>query len=188
MNDVLKNKLNIAGALIGLLTNGFFCVWLLCQPGTQNLNTASWVMWTIMNGIVVFLSIKEGNKRPWLFIGWTVTTSITTVGMILKGASFQIGTTEIISILGVITSVYFWIKNKTANALIACAVAMFIAGIPQMVNFWYTPAISTWWLWAGNAIACALSMFGSAKWKSISNVPIVTGFCYHVGILLILNR
>lgn len=187
MNN-LKNWLNTASGVLGFLVTFSFGVWLLRQSGSQSLNVASWIMWTLMDGVLVALSIRGGNKKPFLFIGWTLAALLVTAGMLINGAVWQIGFVEMVSIGAVILSVYFWVTDKSEKGLFACAVAMFVAGLPQIASFWNTPATGTWWLWAGTAFVCALSILGSAKWKSAHNAPTISSFVYQIVVLAVLFR
>lgn len=187
MNN-LKNLLNAASGVLGFLVTFSFGVWLLWQSGSQSLNATSWVMWTLMDGILVALSIRGGNKKPFLFIGWTLAALLITFGILINGAVWQIGFVEMVSIGAVILSVYFWVKDKSEKGLFACAVAMFVAGLPQITSFWHTPATGTWWLWAGTAFVCTLSILGSARWKSAHNAPTISSLLYQAIVLAVLFR
>lgn len=145
-------------------------------------------MWTLMDGILVVLSIRAGNKKPYLFIGWTLAALLVTTGMFINGAIWQFGFVEMISIGVAILSVYFWITDKSEDGLWACAIGMFVAGVPQIFSFWDVPAINTWWLWAGSGSACVLSILGSAKWKSAHNAPTISSLSYQIVVLAVLFR
>ena len=183
-----KNLLNTVSGIAGFSVTLAFGIWLLAQPNSQILNVASWVMWTLLDGVVVALALKGGNKKPYLFIGWTAAAILVTTSMLWNGAVWQIGFAEMVSITAVAVATYLWWTNKWGMGLIACAIAMFVAGIPQVVNFWHVPAQSTWWLWAGTAAACVLSIAGSEKMKSLQNAPTYSSVAFQILVLSVLFR
>ncbi|MDP1707191.1 MAG: hypothetical protein Q8L30_01390 [bacterium] len=146
------------------------------------------MMWTVMDAVLVALSFRGGNTKPYLFIGWTCAAILVTVGMLINGADWKIGFVEMVSIGGAAVAVYFWVTSEPEKGLFACAIAMFVAGIPQIANFWKEPAVGTWWLWAGTAFVCALSILGSTKWKSAHNVPTLSSLVYQIVVLAVLYR
>lgn len=194
-----KNLLNMISGITGFGVPFAFGIWLLAQPNSQSLNVASWVMWTLLDIVIVMLAIhaeKEKVKKdpsamfqvPYLFIGWTLAAAIVTFGMLWNGATWQMGFAEMVSMLAVVIATRLWWTNKWCLGLISCAIAMFVAGIPQVMNFWHTPAPSTWWLWAGTGIACVLSIAGSEKMKSLQNAPTYSSAAFQVLVLFILFR
>ena len=185
MNKLKTWSNNVSGVL-GFLVPFSFGVWLLQQSDSKSMNVTTWILWTIMDGVLVALSIRAGNKKPYLFIGWTLAALLVTTGMILKGASWQIGFVEIVSFIGVIIATYFWVTNKSERGLYASAIAMFIAGVPQIVTFWTSPAIDTWWLWAGTALACTFSILASPRLQNATNAPTMASFSYQIVVLAVL--
>lgn len=189
----------MVSGIVGFGVTLGFGIWLLAQPNSQSLNVASWVMWTLLDGVIVMLAIRAEKEKlkknpsaefkpPYLFIGWTVAATLVTIGMLWNGAVWQIGFAEIVSMIVVMVATYLWWTNKWGMGLIACAIAMFVAGIPQVVSFWSAPAPSTWWLWAGTVVACALSLAGSEKLKSLSNAPTYSSVAFQVLVLSVLFR
>jgi hypothetical protein len=194
-----KDFLNKASGIVGFSVTVAFGFWLLLQPNSQSLNVASWAMWTLLDGVVVMLAIRSEKERikkdptavfswPYLFIGWTVAAVLVTASMLWNGAVWQIGFAEIVSMIAVAVATYLWWTNKWGMGLIACAIAMFIAGIPQIVNFWQAPAPATWWLWTFTGLACILSLAGSPKLKSLQNVPTCSSTAFQIVVLSVLFR
>lgn len=181
-----KHWLNIASGITGFSVTFIFGIWLLWQPDSQNLNVTSWVLWTLMDSVLVALAIRGGNKRPFLFIGWTVAAALVSVSALINGATWKLGFAEWVSIAGVAVAICFWLKNNSGYGLYACAIALFLAGVPQISDFWDVPATGTWWLWVGTAIACTLSILGSAKWANASNVPTLSSLVYQIVVLAVL--
>lgn len=183
-----KKKINVTSGVLGFLVTFSFGLWLLVQQSSQSLNVASWTMWTLLDAITLALMIKGGDREPYLMVGWTVSAVLITAGMLIKGAVWQFGVTEVISMVAVSFAVILWVKNLWGKGIIICAVAMFVAGVPQLVTFWSAPARDTWWLWVGTGTACLISILSSVKVKSIYNAPLASSLLFQLVALAVLYR
>lgn len=183
-----KELTSIISGILGFCVTMSFGVWLLNQSDAQGINIASWVMWTLLDGIALALAWKASTETPYMLIGWTAAATIVTTGILWKGATWQIGFAEITSAVAVVIATYLWWTNKWGMGLIACSLAMFVAGIPQVMNFWDTPAQATWWLWVGIAISGTLSIVGSENRKGLQNAPAYSSVLYQLLVLLVLFR
>lgn len=180
--------LNTLSGVVGFLTTFSFGIWLLQQPNSKNMNVTSWVMWALMDGILVMLALKSGNHEPYLFIGWTLAATLVVVGILVKGASWEMDFGSWVCVITVGASAYFWATNASGLGLYACAVAMFVAGIPQIKNFLKAPAKETWWLWTGTAVAGVMSVAASEHALSVDNAPTISSALYQLVVLAILFR
>lgn len=192
--DVLNGLSGFAGFVVVIV----FGFWLLTKSSTQNLNIASWVMWALMDLVVVLLCFKAGNKRPYLFIGWMLATLIVVGIMLAHGASWSPSPIESevnwVTVAAVMICVYFLVTDKSEDAmkskkcLYLCAVAMFIAGVPQLITYWSSPSKDTWWLWVATALICLATIFTTEKKLSVFNAPTFSSLTYQVVILAIMYR
>lgn len=178
----------MVSGIVGFSVTMSFGIWLLHQTNSQEINFASWAMWTLLDCIALALAWKASTERPYMLIGWTAAAVIVTTSILWKGAMWQLGFAEVVSMIAVVLATHLWWTNKWGMGLIACAIAMFVAGIPQVVNFWNAPAPSTWWLWAGTAVSGILSILGSEDKKGLQNAPAYSSIMYQTLVLLVLFR
>ncbi len=169
--------------MIGFVVTLGLGIWLLTQGDTQSLNIVSWVMWSLMSWVLVGLAFQKRKREPdspipFLYIGWAISASLVTVGVLMKGATWEFGAVEMVCIFTVLVAIYFWIRDAGGAGLIACALGMFVAGLPQTGSFWNGPAQDIWWLWTGTAIASGLSILGSGKLRNTFNAPSVSSLIY----------
>jgi hypothetical protein len=186
----IKNKTSFAGGVLGFLVTFTFGLWLIKNNVPQS--TASWTMWAMLDFcslILTLKALKSGDARPYLLFGWTLAATFVVVILIFNGTSWTWGWTEWLSACGVVTAARYWVKNQSIKGLWACAIAMNVAGIPLAYDFWIDPQQSTWWVWAGTILSCALSIAGSDKLLSIEkNLVPASSFLYNILLLSILFR
>ena len=138
-----------------------FAIYLVMHNVPQN--TASWIMWTILDVLVVASCISAGNKRPWLPIGFTFGALLVTIILLSKGV-WHWGTVETISAIGATIAAICWWKLGAKAAVIACLTAMIIASAPAVYDAWLHPNPASWWFWGGVGFSCALSCYGAKAW------------------------
>ncbi|NQV88308.1 MAG: hypothetical protein HQ402_01990 [Parcubacteria group bacterium] len=156
-----KTLCGIVGAIIPAVTIIAFALHLLMKE--IQLNVVSWILWTILDIVLVITAIAAGNKRPWLPIGYTFGAAFVTIILWSRGL-WEFGFAEGISVLGVVAALVVWRFVGAKGAIITASIAMTIAALPQAYDFWITPNPSTWWLWAFVAIGCFLSIVGARSW------------------------
>lgn len=182
-----KEILSILSGLIGFAVPTTFGIWLLNAGQAQSI--ASWAMWTALDLTTLILAIKAGNKKPWLPLGWTIAATFVLIAVIYTGGNWKFGAVEYLSAAGVIIAAYYWIKDKAGMGLWACAIAMFISGLPIAFDYWKNPQQETWWVWVGTVIACTLTISSASKISDIKQTLVPTSaLIYNLMLLAILFR
>jgi len=157
----VKKKIGFLGGLISAVAIVAFAVYLMIHDVEQNV--ASWIMWTILDVLVVASCVSAGNKRPWLPIGFTIGALLVTIILLTKGI-WHWGIVETISAAGATVAAICWWKLGPKAAIVACLSAMLIATIPAAYDAWLHPNPASWWLWATVAFSCILSCYGAKAW------------------------
>ncbi len=157
----MKQKIGFAGGMISAITIVGFAFFLMAHDVHQN--TASWILWTILDVLMLVTCIAAGNKRPWLPAGFVLGASLVTIVLLTKGV-WHWGTVETISAVGSGVAIICWLSFGPKSAVVACMAAMTIAAIPAMYDAWFQPNPASWWLWGGVAFSSVLSCYGAKKW------------------------
>lgn len=157
----MKQKIGFLGGLISTIVVVAFGIYLAVNDVHQNVVT--WIMWTILDVIILLTSLAAGNKQPWLPAGYTLGSFLVTAIIISRG-DWQWGIVETISIIGVLVAIIFWKKSGPRSAIVVSTLAMTVAGIPAMRDAWLAPDPGSWWLWGGVAFSCILSCYGAKAW------------------------
>ncbi|MFO0718847.1 MAG: hypothetical protein U0522_02380 [Candidatus Paceibacterota bacterium] len=160
-NELLKKRIGLIGGLISTIVIVAFAVYLMVHDLPQN--TASWIMWTVLDALILVGCVAAGNKRPWLPAGFTLGALLVTIILLGKG-TWHWGLVEMISAIGMAVAVICWWRSGPKLAIVACMTAMTIAAFPAMYDAWLKPNSESWWLWAGVAFSCVLSCYGAKKW------------------------
>ena len=158
----MKKKLGIAGAVISFCAIIAFAIELTIKDIPQN--TVTWILWTLLDGILLVASLKAGNKRPWLPAGFTASAFLVTAVLLWKGV-WQWGMVETVSVVGVGLSLLLWKKLGPKWAIIMGVAAMNIAGWPAIYDAYINPNPLSWWMWFSVGIAAILTSIAAEKWS-----------------------
>ena len=180
-----KALCGIIGGIIPAVTVIAFALHLLMKE--IPLNVVSWILWTILDVVLVITAIAAGNKRPWLPLGYTFGAALVTIILWNRGL-WEFGFAEGISILGVVTALVVWCFVSARGAIIIASIAKIIAALPQAYDFWITPNPSTWWLWSFVAVGCFLSIIGARSWTIEDRFfPVASGLFNLSMVILVLR-
>lgn len=152
---------NFAG-VIGAVAISAFGVQVLLMKSVEGLSFTSFLSWTAMDAMCLYLAWKR-NESTALFLGWTLSAVFATTCLYYKGAPGSFGAVESVAVTTVMISMFGMLRGSTKVGVIACAVGMFVAGIPQLVSIMSTGDTSTWWLWAVSAVAGLMTLRASEK-------------------------
>lgn len=181
----MKEKIGLSGGLIATVVIVAFGIYLATNNVHQNIVT--WILWTILDAMILLSSLAAGNKRPWLPAGYTL-GSILVVVIILSRGEWSFGLVETLSVIGVIAAIIVWKKSGPKFAVIASTLGMTIAGIPGMYDSWIRPNPESWWLWAGVAFSCILSCYGAKAWTIEDRFLPCASFAFNCSMMVFVLR
>ena len=161
MKEALKT---CAVTASGLLSFGI-CVlfaWVL-YAGRIPQSIATWGMSAALDTLGLILVIKDGNKKPFLQLGWAAAGLFVFTAVLLNGNRVGWGLTETISVMFFGIAVWLWVTQTARRALWAYMIARYVAFVPLMVAYWDKPQPDTLWLWLLMVVACLLAILGAEK-------------------------
>lgn len=177
----MKQKIGFIGGLISAVTIVAFAIYLTTRNVPQN--TASWIMWTILDVLIMLSCIAAGNKRPWLPAGFTLGASLVTIILLTRGV-WHWGTVETISAIGAAVATICWWKLGPKSAVVASTFAMTIAGLPAMHDAWFQPNPASWWLWGGVSLSC----YGAKAWTIEDRFLPCASFMFNTSMMILVLR
>ena len=150
----------------------------------QNLTT--WVIWTVLNALLLQASISAGNKDSWrLSAGATAGVVLVTLILLAKG-EWHVGLVEMICIIGVLVSTIVWKLQGPKRGVVAIVVAMTLAGLPNMYDTFLAPSSESWFLWGGLTLACILAALSAEKWTIEDRLyPVTLGIFNFIMLVLV---
>lgn len=181
----MKEKIGFSGGLIATIVIVSFGIYLSMNNVYQNIVT--WILWTILDAMILFSSLAAGNKRPWLPAGYTL-GSILVVVIIISKNVWSFGLVETMSVIGVIAAIIIWKRSGPKLAVIASTLGMIIAGIPGMYDAWLQPTPESWWLWAGVSLSCILTCFGAKAWTIEDRFLPCASFIFNLSMMIFVLR
>lgn len=181
----MKEKIGFIGGLISAGVVVVFAVRLATHSIPQS--AATWVMWAILDALMLKNCIVAGNKRPWLPGGWTLGACLVALMLLARG-EWSWGTIETTSAVGVAISLFCSWKLEPKSAIIASVFAMTIAGIPAIHDAWFHPNPVSWWLWGGTAFSCTLSCYGAKAWTIEDRFIPCASFIFNTAMTILVLR
>lgn len=161
MSERLKHWVVVASGILGFVIPTYFAWTLYVTHVPQNI--ATWGMVFALDALGLILVYKDGNKKPFLQIGWAVAMCCVFLAVILNGNQMVWGRTEIISVILCVVAIILWITMSARKALWAYIAAMYISFIPLAVDYWNKPQPDTLWLWLWTIVTCLLAILGAEK-------------------------
>jgi len=180
--SVMKETLKKIGGLISAVTLIAFALYLMAHD--VKLNIATWVLWTLLDIILVMTGrealLRQGkNEWPWLPIGWTTGAAIVTIILLTRG-QWQWTWTETLTVIVTAIAAGHWRATSNARAgIVAATLAMTVAGIPSAMLAWNHPDPSSWWLWAGVSVSCFFTLAGTKEWSIEERFLPVASFMFN---------
>jgi hypothetical protein len=140
----------------------FWMAWAVWVKKIPSMSSASWFMWTILDGILTWTSYSAAPSELGWFLpfGWTVGAALCTFVTFFRGVWIW-GLRETICALAVSVAVYFWLTISAFAGVISGTIALTVAGIPAAVDMFRVPIRGTFPVWIATAIACIFTLLGS---------------------------
>jgi len=181
-----RKSLATVGGLMASLTIIAFGLSLLSSNVEQNVVT--WIMWAILDVLLLLSSIAAGSKGAWLLpAGYTLGATTTAVVLLRRGV-WVWGTIETLCAVGVLASVVVWRSVGPKWAIVALTIAMTIAGVPEAHHEYLNPQPASWWLWAIVALSCVLTGFATKEWSIKERFFPIASFCWNAFMTILVLR
>jgi hypothetical protein len=175
---ILKEFIGYAAGGLGFIVPAFFA-WDIYTGLTKDPNTATWLMVWFMDVTGLIIVVAEGNRKPWLQVGWLLAATLIILAIFFRGGNWYWGNIETISTaLCVIAFVLWQACNKlqvTKNygvwvGLALQSLAIFISFIPQGVNYLDHPRPETWYVWFFSIIASLMAIYAAEDRRNPAHV------------------
>ncbi len=151
----------LVSGILGFIIPTYFA-WTVYQSDTPQ-NIATWSMILLLDFIGLVLVIKDGNKKPYLQIGWAAAALCIVLAITLGNSPWHWGWTETASLVLCGIAVLLWLTMSARVAIWAYMTAMYVSLVPLMVDYWYKPQPETLWLWTWTVGTCLLAIYGAPK-------------------------
>lgn len=154
-----NGRLEKLAGILGFTVIALFGIFIAYTGKLEGVSMVSFAMWCCLD-ILLWVIAKRRGEVPLLIIGWTVSTIGVTVLFAILGASWHIGTPEVVAMLCVaIAAGGLWYWQKDAKASYAGGIALYLSGIPQTILAYQNPLPETWWFWLMATAATGLSLY-----------------------------
>jgi hypothetical protein len=157
----IKEFAVLASGILGFIIPTYFA-WTVYQSNTPQ-NIATWSMILLLDFIGLVLVIRDGNKKPYLQIGWAAAALCIVLAITLSDSPWHWGWTETASLVLCGIAVLLWLRMSARVAIWAYMTAMYASLAPLMVDYWYKPQPETLWLWTWTVGTCLLAIYGAQK-------------------------
>lgn len=157
----------ILSGIVSFTASTCFALTVFLQDIPQNI--ATWAMVLILDFIGLILVISDGNKKPYLQIGWTISAFCIVSAIIFNDSPWHWGIIESASSILCAISIVIWIKTTAHKALWAYMVASYTSCYPLIKDYWYSSQPETIWIWLCTIAACLLAIYGAPK-RDFANV------------------
>jgi len=123
---------------------------------------AMWALWAVLDTtITISLILRDGNF--WLTAGFAAGSIILSLALLAKGR-FTWGGLETVVLLLVLACLAIWKFSGPRRAIVATTLAIFIAGLPGLIELWKNPQPSVARIWLGYTIANLMAFLGGSTW------------------------
>ncbi|MEK7602349.1 MAG: hypothetical protein AAB472_02595 [Patescibacteria group bacterium] len=131
--------------------------------GQTRMNIATWLVWSIVNTVVTAAIIKSGFSHPWMNITFMI-GSIVTLLLSLRRGNWSWGKIETICSIIALVAMVCWFYFGPTQALVLGVTAMFVGGVPQLIDTYHRPGDQQSWTWFLFLTSCTLSLMGAPTW------------------------
>ena len=146
-----------AAALCGLLAYVLMIHELVKTQASMNI--ATWVIWTTLDAAAFASAFNAGERIPWMIGVFTIGAGIIAV-LSLRNGSWHWSWLETACTFAVFISLGLWFTSPLWT-LIASSLAMFVGGIPQLVDAYHEPSTQNKRNWILFLVSNMLSLLGA---------------------------
>ena len=149
------------------------------------LNPASWIMWTVLDLTIAIGMLKAKQSSAGMMVAFTIgagtIASITVLQLLTGVTSWTWGSKETLTaVCFVVTLAARQVSASDTLTMNIGATAMFIAGIPTLIDAWHNPAAQNALFWGMCAIGWIITIMGTprsfGRWYMPIGGAILNGF------------
>jgi len=123
---------------------------------------AMWALWAVLDTLItISLILQNGNF--WLTAGFATGSIVLSLLLLAKGR-FAWGRLETAILLLVLVCLAIWKFSGPQMATVATTLAIFIAGLPGLIELWRNPQPAVARIWLGYTIANLMALLGGSAW------------------------
>ena len=182
--DRPKQWANVASGVLGFVAPTYFA-WTVYRDGIPQ-NVATWSMIILLDALGLILVYKDGNRRPFLQLGWFAASFCILAAILIGESPWQWGTVETVSLLLCLVAIILWRTLNAKIAIFAYVTALIVSGAPLAVDYWYVPQPSTTWLWITTILTCFLSIYAAER-RDVAHTAVPMGAIFINGLIGILS-
>jgi hypothetical protein len=125
----------------------------------ESMNVATWVIWAVLDGVAFASAYASGDRIPWM-IGVFTTGAVVIAILSIKNGKWHWGRLEWVCTAAAILSFGLWSFGPVWS-LVASSLAMFVGGLPQVVDAYMAPHLQSKLNWGLFLASNATSLFGA---------------------------
>src|ERR1041385_911137 len=154
------NYLGLAGGIIGLVAFLLLTIDLLRTTTEQSF--AAFLLWALLDGIAAATTIIEGGNY-WLALFNAIGSAAITLILVRKKQVSWTWIETMTAILVVICLVVWYTSGELAG-IVASSLAVFIAGIPQVIDTFKKPENTPWLPYAVFLVGNVIALMAGKAW------------------------
>lgn len=174
---------SLMSGVLGFTATTYFA-WTLYKNNLPQ-NIATWLMVLLLEIIGLWSVLKDGNKKPYLQVGWAAAALCVVLAITLGNSPWHWGWTESISLFLCAVAIFLFLTISARMAIWTYMIAMYISFVPLMVDYWYRPQLETLWFWFWNITACLFAVYGAPK-RDFANVFIPWASIFQNALVILL--
>ncbi len=158
------------GIVAGLLAIGGYAPYIYSTiRGSTKPNRATWLIWTIVGGLLAFSYIAEGDTSSmWLPLGYFIGPLLVAILSIRYGYAHWT-LIDTICIIAAVVSIIPWLMSDNASiTLIANVLIDAVGAIPTLIKTYREPETEDFTAWMMFFVANVLQLFAITNWESVA--------------------
>ncbi len=125
----------------------------------ESMNIATWVIWAVLDGVAFASAFASGERVPWMIGVFTLGAGIIAI-LSIKNGKWQWGWLEWVCTTAALLSFGLWSLGPVWS-LVASSLAMFVGGLPQVVDAYKSPWQQSKLNWGLFLASNGISLFGA---------------------------
>jgi hypothetical protein len=164
----------IIGILAGIIGIGGYIPYIISIfRGATKPNRATWIIWTIVGGLLAFSYMAEGDQNSiWLPLGYFV-GPLFVACLSMKYGYAQWTRLDTFCIVAALISIIPWVLSKDATATLFINLAIDMTGaLPTIIKTYQEPETEDFNSWLIFFVANTLQLFAISMWNFAAVYPV----------------